>query len=122
MRRDAAMTKAKPKAKPKKRAMTVAERQAAYRARQRALRYAYGDDAEKERRELKAWIDFGAFLALARLARYHNVTKREMLERVIRDGQRKTLDKIRETPADAVYWDARGLLRKRSKRDGVTSK
>jgi hypothetical protein len=46
-----------------------------------------------------------AFLALARQARHNGVTKREMLERVISDGQKKTLDKIRGTPAEDAYWN-----------------
>ena len=89
------------KAKPKQ-AMTGAERQAAYRERRKTARLGAPDAPDET--EFKAWITTDAFLALARQARHHRVTKREMLERVIGDGQRKTLDKIKGTPAENAYW------------------
>jgi hypothetical protein len=95
------MAKAKPKQKPQ-RAMTAAERQAAYRQRRKAGRGGAPDGTDET--ELKAWITTDAFLALARQARHHGVAKREMLERIIGDGQKKTLDKIRGTPAEDAYW------------------
>jgi hypothetical protein len=56
------------------------------------------------RRYPASWITTAAFLALARQARHQGVTKRAMLERVIGDGQKKTLATIRGTPAQAAYW------------------
>jgi hypothetical protein len=91
---------AKSKQKPKH-AMTGAERQAAYRKRRKAGRF--GSPGADDR-ELRAWITYDAFLALARQARHYGVTKREMLERVIGDGQDKTLEKIKGTPAQDTYW------------------
>jgi hypothetical protein len=101
------MAKAKPKPK---RAMTGAERQAAYRERRTAGR-AGAPDATDET-ELKAWIDTGVFLSLARQARHYGVTRREMLERVISDGQKKTLDEIRGRPAENAYWKVFKTLRR----------
>jgi hypothetical protein len=103
------MAKAKPKQKPK-RAMTGAERQAAYRERRKAGRLGASDGTDET--ELKAWITTDAFLALARQARHHGVTKRAILERVIGDGQTKTLDKIRGTSAEDAYWK---VFRRRSR-------
>ena len=97
------MAKAKRKQKPK-RAMTGAERQAAYRERRKQGRLQADAPDGTDQTELKAWITTSAFLALARQARHYGVTKREMLERVISDGQKKTLDKIRGTPAADAYW------------------
>jgi hypothetical protein len=94
------MAKAKPKPKP---AITGAERQAAYRKRRKAGRWS-GEGADQV--EIKAWIDRGTRWSLARQARHYGVTNREMLERVIRDGQTKTLGKIRDTAAEDAFWKA----------------
>lgn len=58
------------------RARTTAERQAAYRK----ARPTAGENGE---RRINAWVTTGAALALARLARHHGFTNREMLERLI---------------------------------------
>jgi hypothetical protein len=102
------MAKAKPKPRP---GMTGAERQAAYRERRKAGRAGAPDGTDET--ELKAWITTEAFMSLSRQARHHGVTKRAMLERVILDGQRKTLDKIgRGTTAEDAYWK---IFRRRSR-------
>ena len=101
------MAKVQPKRKPK--GLTGAERQAAYRRRCREGRF--GGEG-KDARELKAWITTDAFLALARQARHYGVTKREMLERVIGDGQKKTLATIKGTPAEDAYWKVFKSLRR----------
>jgi hypothetical protein len=95
------MAKAKPKQKPQ-RAMTGAQRQAAYRQRRKAGQLGAPDAPDET--ELKAWITTDAFLQLARQARHYGVTKREMLERVIGDGQTETLDEIRGKAAEDAYW------------------
>jgi hypothetical protein len=105
------MAKTKSKQKPK-RAMTGAERQAAYRQRRRQGRFQSDAPEGTDNRQLQAWITTDAFLQLARQARHHGVTKRAMLERVISDGQRKTLDKIKGTPAEDAYWK---VFRRRSR-------
>lgn len=56
---------------------TVAERQAAYRAR----RAEAGADGNGERR-LNLWISTSADLAIERLARRYCVTKQQMIERL----------------------------------------
>ena len=53
---------------------TTAERQADYRARR--------NDGEGDRR-LNTWISCRAHFALDRLASHHNISKRELLERLI---------------------------------------
>jgi hypothetical protein len=55
---------------------TAAERQAAYRH----SRSTAGENGE---RRINTWVSTGAALALARLARHHRTTHREMLERLI---------------------------------------
>jgi hypothetical protein len=55
---------------------TAAERQAAYRKR----RPEAGENGE---RRINTWVTTGTALALARLARRHGVTNREMLQRLI---------------------------------------
>jgi hypothetical protein len=55
---------------------TAAERQAAYRQ----SRPTAGENGE---RRINTWVTTSAALALARLARHHGVTQREMLERLI---------------------------------------
>lgn len=54
------------------------ERQAAYRKR----RDTAGANGDGEKR-LNSWIDSRAMLALERIARYHQLSKRDMLERLI---------------------------------------
>ena len=64
------------------RAKTTAERQAAYRK----ARPTAGENGE---RHISTWVSTGAALALNRLAQHHGVTKREMLEQLIKaaDGE-----------------------------------
>jgi hypothetical protein len=67
--------------------MTTAERQAAYRK----ARPTAGENGE---RRINTWVATGAALALARLARHHGVTRREMLERLIFAADKKIAAKI----------------------------
>jgi hypothetical protein len=67
-------------------AKTSAQRQAAYRSRR--------NDGEGTRR-LSTWISVSAYFARRRLARYHGISQREMIERLaIETDNRilKTLD------------------------------
>lgn len=96
------MAKAKPEKKPKKKAMTGAERQAAYRQRRKGSRYGSMNCIDDW--ELRTWITMGAFLALARQARHYGVTKRKMLEQLIDAGEDKTYHEIKGTPAQKAYW------------------
>jgi hypothetical protein len=57
-------------------AMTVAERQAAYRKNRQTA----GDNGE---RRINTWVSTGAALALARLAGRDGVPQRDVLERLI---------------------------------------
>ena len=68
---------------------TAAQRQADYRAR----RPHEGKDGNGERR-LNTWIDTRAHLALNRLAARYCVTRREMIERLINDEDRRILATI----------------------------
>jgi hypothetical protein len=78
----------------------TAERQAAYRK----ARPTAGENGE---RRISAWVSTGAALALNRLARRYGVTKRDMLERLIKaaDGEIvATLDPT--SPEWAAYFAA----------------
>lgn len=65
-------------------AKTSAERQREYRAN----RPEAGDNGE---RRLNTWVSTGTALALDRLANRYHITKREMLERLIRNADDKVL-------------------------------
>jgi hypothetical protein len=67
-------------------AKTSAQRQAEYRAK----RATAGRDGNGER-QLSTWVSTEAFLALGRLANRYGVTKREMLEGLIRIEDDKIL-------------------------------
>lgn len=75
-------------------AKTAAERQKEYRAR----RPEAGDNGE---RRLNTWVTTGAYLTLERLAFRYGVTKREMLERLIKAEEEKVLSTM--GPDDAEY-------------------
>jgi hypothetical protein len=66
---------------------TAAERQAAYRH----SRSTAGENGE---RRINTWVSTGAALALARLARHHGITHREMLERLIVASDKRIVAKI----------------------------
>lgn len=77
-------------------AKTMAERQAAYRARQ-----ACGENDWQKRVSL--WLSAGCALALARLARRHGSTQREFLEKLVLAED----DKVLATMAlDSPEWSA----------------
>ncbi|OIQ97815.1 hypothetical protein GALL_201400 [mine drainage metagenome] len=76
--------------------MSNAERQAKYRrSRARA-----GPDQQGERR-LNTWLSTEAALALDHLARHYNVAKREMIERLALEAQRKVLATL---PVNSPEW------------------
>ena len=78
---------------------TAAQRQADYRAR----RHLAGPKGNGERR-LNTWLSTGASLALIRLARHHNTTQRELLERFIRAEDERILDGLQyDTPEWHAY-------------------
>lgn len=72
---------------------TGAERQRAYRVRQRY---------RENRKQINVWVDSGAFFALERLARRNSVTQREMLEQLILDADKRVLKRI---DVDTPAWD-----------------
>jgi hypothetical protein len=79
-------------------AKTASQRQAAYRAR----RPHAGRDGNGERR-LSVWIETGAFLALARLARRYGVTRQTLIEQmVIAEDERILAD----MEPDSAQWCA----------------
>ncbi|HVQ17354.1 MAG TPA: hypothetical protein VMS40_27310 [Vicinamibacterales bacterium] len=79
-------------------AKTAAQRQAAYRAR----RPHAGNDGNGERR-LSVWIDTGASLALARLARRYAVTQQALIERLVIAEDERILAGIE---LDSAQWRA----------------
>lgn len=70
-------------------AKTAAQRQAESRAR-RHKAGAYGDG----QRQLNTWLDTGTALALERIAKRDAVTKRQLLERLIRQEDKRILETI----------------------------
>jgi hypothetical protein len=66
-------------------AQTPAERQARYRKR----RPDAGDNGD---RRLDLWVTTGTALALGRLARYQDVSQRDILERLILPADKQVLD------------------------------
>jgi hypothetical protein len=79
-------------------AKTVAERQAAYRAK----RLQACADGNGERR-LNVWVSTGVALGLERLARRYGVTKRDMLERLVKTEDDRVLAGME---LDTPEWDA----------------
>lgn len=77
---------------------TTAQRQADYRAK----RHLAGPRGNGERR-LSTWLSTGASLSLARLARHHKITQRELLERFITAEDDKILATL---TFDTPEWDA----------------
>lgn len=78
-------------------AKTAAQRQAQYRA----SRQFAGDDGNGERR-LSIWVNTSTDLAIARLARRYRVTKREIIEKLIRTEDERTIAGIEFESKD---WD-----------------
>lgn len=79
-------------------AKTSAERQAEYRARRQ-----FAGDAGNGERRLSTWINTGSMLALGRLATRYGVTKREVIERLLRDEDEKVQVALRN---DDSAWQA----------------
>jgi hypothetical protein len=84
---------------------TAAERQAAYR-KKRPFAGAAGDGE----RNLNTWVSTAAALALARLARHHAVSQREVLERLILAADEAILATLNvDEPAFAAYLGNQGV-------------
>jgi hypothetical protein len=79
-------------------AQTTAQRQAAWRAR----RATAANDGNGERR-LDMWVSTGVHLALARLARRHTITKRQMLEQLVVRADDAI---VRRLDPDSEQWDS----------------
>jgi hypothetical protein len=80
-------------------AMTAAERQAAYRQRRNE------DDGD---RRLNTWVTSGASLALDRLARHYQMTRRAILERLILAADNEVLRGLElDSPNWASYFTPR---------------
>jgi hypothetical protein len=79
-------------------AKTAAQRQAAYRAR----RAHAGREGNGERR-LSLWISTEVAVRLARLARHHQVTRREIIERLVTAEDERVLKGIE---SDTPQWEA----------------
>jgi hypothetical protein len=89
-------------------AKTAAQRQAAYRARRAS------GDGNGERR-LNVWVSTGAALGLDRLARRYGVTKREVIERLLKAEDDRVLAGIElDTPEWDAYFGVRGTANERS--------
>ncbi|CAN7790815.1 hypothetical protein P0D88_52265 [Paraburkholderia sp. RL18-103-BIB-C] len=78
-------------------AKTVAQRQAQYRARRQMA----GPDGNGER-QLSMWIGTSAFLGLARLACRYGVTKRELIEGLIKIEDDRVIATLE---LDTPEWD-----------------
>jgi hypothetical protein len=76
---------------------TTAQRQAQYRARRQTA----GPDGNGER-QLSTWISTGAFLGLARLARRYGVTKRELIEGLVKIEDDRVIATLE---LDTPEWD-----------------
>jgi hypothetical protein len=88
-------------------AKTASQRQAAYRAR----RPHAGRDGNGERR-LSVWIETGAFLALARLARRYGVTRQTLIEQmVIAEDERILADMEPDSAQWCAYFATASLRR-----------
>lgn len=79
-------------------AKTSAQRQKDYREQ----RPFAGQDGNGERR-LNTWVSTGASIALGRLAKRYGVTKRELLERLIREADQVEQAKLEPGTEE---WDA----------------
>jgi hypothetical protein len=77
---------------------TGAQRQAAYRAKR-----PFAGEGENGERRLSTWVNTSASLALARLARHNGLSKRQMLEQLIRVADDATLAAM---ASDSPAWDA----------------
>jgi hypothetical protein len=79
-------------------AKTAAQRQADYRKN----RATAGDNGE---RRINTWVTTGAALALARLSKYHGITNREILERLILAADQQRVDTLDpDTEEWATYF------------------
>jgi hypothetical protein len=78
-------------------AKTTAQRQAQYRARRQTA----GQDGNGER-QLSTWVSTGAFLGLARLARRYGVTKRELIEGLVKIEDDRVIATLE---MDTPEWD-----------------
>lgn len=82
---------------------TTAQRQAQYRKRRQTA----GADGNGER-QLSMWVSTGAFLGLGRLARRYAVTKRELIEGLIKMEDDRVIATLElDTPEWDEYFDAR---------------
>jgi hypothetical protein len=77
-------------------AKTPAERQAAYRQK-------HLHDLEGNKARLNLVIEHSAKLALNRLANRYGVTQTELLERLILDEQKRTLETMSAEESSAYY-------------------
>jgi hypothetical protein len=78
----------------------IAERQATYRAN----RATAGKDGNGDRR-LNMWVDTGAALALNRLAHRYGVTKREIIETLLKKEDDRILAELAmDTPEWNIYF------------------
>lgn len=76
---------------------TTAQRQAQYRKRRQTA----GPDGNGER-QLSTWISTSTFLGLARLARRYGVTKRELIEGLIKIEDDRVIATLE---LDTPEWD-----------------
>ena len=79
-------------------AKTAAQRQAAYREKR-----PFAGEGENGQRRLSTWVNTGAALALARLAKHNGLSKREMLEQLIKMADDTNLAAME---LDSPEWEA----------------
>lgn len=93
---------------------TVAQRQADYRAKR-----AFAGEEGNGERQLNMWISTGANRGLARLANRYGVTKRELVERLIKTEDERVISTLE---MDTPEWDNYFSLRRNERKDGTTQK
>lgn len=75
-------------------AKTAAERQREYRAKRRAGR--------NDEHQVNTWISETSYVALERIARYKQMTKRAVIERLILDADDRICSKLDDSKPE---WD-----------------
>jgi len=73
-------------------AKTNAERQAAFKAKRIA--------GQVEERQLNTWISADAFFALRRMARHRGITRRAIIEELLRSADQEIADSMNEQQHD----------------------
>jgi macrodomain Ter protein organizer (MatP/YcbG family) len=80
-------------------AQTATQRQAAYRARRKAL----GEGGKSGDRRLSVWLSYDAHASLTRLAGHRGMSQRELLEALLTNLDKETAKQLDESQLAAYY-------------------